>query len=122
MTPTEIISALLGIAMILKGLAILLEKKKFDKWIDKTYVEKGYLKWFAFTIGIIMLYYAVPGVPLTNIFSIMFGFGAIMAGILMIYPEEMKKVTKKMLKSKYVTTISIISVLAGLVILYIIFV
>ncbi len=122
MTPTEIISALLGVAMIIKGLAILLEQKKFDKWIDKTYVEKSYLKWLAFAAGIMILYYAVPGVPLASILSIMFGFGAIMGGILMMYPEEMKKIAKKMLKSQYVKIISAISVLAGLVILYIIFV
>ncbi len=122
MTPTEIISALLGIAMIVKGLAILLEQKKFDKWIDKTYTEKSYIKWLAFAAGIVILYYAVPGVPLANILAIMFGFGAIMGGVLLIYPEETKKIAKKMLNSQYVKIVSVLSVLTGLAILYIIFV
>ncbi len=119
MTPVEIIAALLGIAMVTKGLAILLSQKRFEKWIDKTYTEKGYLKWFAFTAGILMLYYAVQGIPLANVLSIILGTGMIMGGTLLIFPEEMKKIAKKMFKSQYVKIIAAISVTAGLAILYI---
>ncbi|MEA2003767.1 MAG: hypothetical protein U9O53_02300 [archaeon] len=121
MTPVEIIATLLGLAMVLKGLAVLLSQKKFEKWIDTTYTEKGYLKWLAFSAGILMLYYAVQNVPLANVLSIILSTGLIMGGTLLIFPEEMKKIAKKILKSQYAKIIAAISVIIGLAILYIFF-
>ena len=119
MTPLKIIVVLFALTMIFKGLAVLLETKKLERWIDDIYTEKSYLKWFAFVAGVITLFVAVDGMPILNILALLFGFVMIFNGILLEYPKEMKTISKKTLESTGIKIMSGIAVLAGLVILYI---
>ena len=118
MTPVELITIILGLAIIFKGLAILLAQAKLQIWIDKNYTKHTDLKWICITLGIIILYYAVQNVPIFNVLSIIFGISVIIGGVLFNFPKEMKQISKDAIKIKGIKLFAIIAIIAGLSILY----
>ncbi|MEA3229308.1 MAG: hypothetical protein U9P44_00170 [archaeon] len=122
MAPIEIISAVLGIMIIFKGLAIMLAPKKFERWTENYYIKNKHNKWIMLTIGFIIMYYAIENMPLLNIFSLVVAFGFIANGFLLNFPKELKEISKKTMKDRTIKMLAPVAVFTGLLILYIILV
>ncbi|MCK4550551.1 MAG: hypothetical protein KAT91_01215 [Candidatus Aenigmarchaeota archaeon] len=118
MNELEIIAVVFALLITAKGLIIFAAPKKFLTWAKKDYLNNQLLKYLLPLLGIIVMYYAVEGVPLVNVLSLIFAVGFLFSGFMLEFPKEVESISNKIIDDKSVKLLAAVSVVIGIAILY----
>ena len=118
MTELEIIAIIFALLITVKGILIFAAPKKFLVWAKKDQVNNKLLKYLFPLLGVLVMYYAVEGVPLVNVLSLIFAFGLLFSGLMLEFPKESASISNKIIDDKSVKLLAAVSVVIGIAILY----
>ncbi len=118
MTELEIIAITFALLITVKGIIIFAAPKNFLVWAKKDYINNKILKYLLPLLGVIVMYYAVEGVPLVNVLSLIFAFGLLFSGLMLEFPKEVESISDKIIDDNSVKVLAAVSVVIGIAILY----
>lgn len=117
MAIVDYLAILFALSITVKGLGMLLAPKALIG-LAKNWIGFKGLTLVALVAGAVILYYATPGVALSNILAIILGYHFILGGILLRYPKVMQELMDKAVRDRNMRLISLAMLVIGVYLLY----